>query len=389
MRLHRRTVSQIHSPIGAAFATVERRAGNRPLLDMSQAAPSAAPAPEVVEHIAKVAGQPDGARYCPQEGLPHLREAIAAELQAGHTAAGVAPADVTADDVLVTAGCNQAFCLTASALAAPGERVLVQTPHYFNHDMWLRLDGIEPALLPPPHTADAVAASLTDDTRFVVLVSPGNPTGAVIEPDELHAIADVVRDAGTVLILDETYRNFRGIDSPSHTLYSRPDWREYLVTLHSYSKDLALPGYRVGSVVGHPDLLAEVMKLLDCVAIYAPRIGQEAAWAGLTHAGEWRVGQQDLVAERGDRFRSVMAETPGGFELLSSGAYFGWVRAPEHLGGSLAAMERLIAEFDLLTIPGTAFTEHDESMVRFSYANLELDLIDEAAARLRLAGQAS
>ena len=118
MRLHRRTVSQIHSPIGAAFATVERRAGNRPLLDMSQAAPSAAPAPAVVEHIAKVAGQPDGARYCPQEGLPHLREAIAAELQAGHTAAGVAPADVTADDVLVTAGCNQAFCLTASALAA-------------------------------------------------------------------------------------------------------------------------------------------------------------------------------------------------------------------------------------------------------------------------------
>ena len=382
MRLTSRTLDQIHSPIGAAFALVNQRANRQPLLDMSQAAPSHPPADVVIEHIAAVAASPNGAFYCPQEGLPALRDAFAAELRRDHSTGGTGEADVTADDVQITAGCNQAFCLTASALASSGDEVVLQEPFYFNYDMWLRLDGIVPVAVAGEFSIEALSHAITDRTRFLVIVSPGNPTGVTLTADQIHEAADLAQAHGIMLLLDETYRSFRPTTEASHTLYSRPNWRDHVVTLHSFSKDLALPGYRVGAVVGHPDLLAEVMKLLDCVAICAPRIGQEAAIAGLLHAGSWRRDQRLMVASRQAKFEAVMAGQPGGFALVSVGAYFGWVKAPAHLGGSQAAVRWLITEQDVLAIPGTAFTSTDQSMVRFSFANLGPDLLDELPTRL-------
>ena len=101
-----------------------------------------------------------------------------------------------------------------------------------------------------------------------------------------------------------------------------------MVSLHSFSKDLAIPGYRVGAVVASAALNREVTKLLDCVAICAPRIGQEAAWAGLIAGGRWRRDRAREVALRRQWFVAAMADRPGGFELLSGGGFFGWVRHP-------------------------------------------------------------
>ncbi len=377
MKLNPRTLSQIDSPIGVALALVDKRSGRQELLNMSQAAPSHPPAPVVVDHIADIARSTSGAQYCPQEGLPTLRDAFATELRTDHRTDGVC-----ADDVLITAGCNQAFCLTASALAEPGDVALIQEPFYFNHDMWLRLDGTVAVPIAGPHTPDRFAAAITDRTRFMVIVSPGNPTGTTISATELESLADLAAERNIVLILDETYRSFRPTTERSHALYSRPNWRDQVVTLHSFSKDLALPGYRVGAVVGSPALLNEIMKLLDCVAICAPRIGQEAAIAGLLHAQEWRAEQRQQVQERERTFVELMATAPGGFRLVSSGAYFGWVKAPSRFFGSNDAVERLIIEQDVLAIPGTAFTSTDESMVRFSFANLDDEQLLQLPARL-------
>ncbi len=381
MRLTPRTLDQIHSPIGAAFALVNQRAGRQSLLDMSQAAPNHPPADVVIEHIAAVAASPNGAFYCPQQGLEPLREAFASELRHDHTT-DTAGADITADDVQITAGCNQAFCLTASALASGGDEIVMQEPFYFNYDMWLRLDGIVPVAVGGEFSIDALAAAITERTRCLVIVSPGNPTGVTLTPEQIHQAADLAEAQDIMLVLDETYRSFRPTTDASHSLYSRPNWRDHVVTLHSFSKDLALPGYRVGAVVGHPDLLAEVMKLLDCVAICAPRIGQEAALAGLLHAGSWRREQRLMVAHRQTHFEAAMVDRPGGFELMSVGAYFGWVKAPAELGGSDAAVRWLISERDVLAIPGTAFTTDDQSMVRFSFANLAAEQLSELPERL-------
>ncbi len=380
MRFASRTADLIHSPIGAAHALVPQRTNDRPLLDLSQAAPSFPPAPAVAARVAAVAHEPDGARYAPQPGLPALRQAFAADLSTAYRAS-IEPAQI-----LITAGCNQAFCLVASALASPGDSVVLATPFYFNHDMWLRVEGVEPRhwlpdddLLPPVET---LASHVDETTRAIVVVSPGNPTGVTIPPQRITAIADQARRLGVPLVIDETYRTYRATTAPAHDLFASEDWGEHLISLHSFSKDLAIPGYRVGAIVGAGPVVVETLKLLDCVAISAPRIAMEAVIAGLTQAGEWRREQVERIAALQARFESVMAPAPGGFELVSAGAYFGWVRHPFADEPTDAVVRRLVLDHDVLVIPGTAFTPSDERMLRFSFANLTDAEIDELPSRL-------
>jgi aspartate/methionine/tyrosine aminotransferase len=178
MQLRGRTHGLIHSPIGEAFELLAAHTPTRPLLNLSQAAPSFAPAPVVADRIAAVAYEADGARYVPQQGLAPLRQALAAELT------DLYPGEVDAGEVLITAGCNQAFCVVSSALTNPGDNVIVALPYYFNHDMWLEVEGVERRHLAPganmTPTVAAAAALIDDRTRGIVLVSPGNPSGVIL-----------------------------------------------------------------------------------------------------------------------------------------------------------------------------------------------------------------
>lgn len=385
MRLSRRTLNQIDSPIGTAYALLDRREGNRELLDLAQAAPQYPPAPSVVEHIISVARHAHGGDYVELSGLPRLREAFAAELSVDYRGR------VRAEHVLVTAGCNQAFCLVTAALAAPDDEVILPLPYYFNHDMWLRLEGIAPVYLEPGPdlvpTAEAAEALITPRTRAIVLVSPGNPSGVTIDPDGIADFAEVATRHGIALVLDETYRSFRGTDEPAHTLFADPGWTETVVSLHSFSKDLAIPGYRVGAVVASPALNREVMKLLDCVAISAPRIGQEAAWAGLTGARQWRQARAQEVADKRSWFTVAMADRPGGFELLTSGGFFGWIRHPFVGRPTDDVVHELAVTYDALVIPGTAFLPDDRRTMRVSFSNLDHATLTDFAGRLAAAGE--
>ncbi len=379
MELSPRIRNLVHSPIGEAHALLEFRVNDQPLLDLSQAAPAYPPAPVVADRIAQAAHEPTSSRYAPQPGLPRLRESFAADLTEAYST------PISADEVLITAGCNQAFCVTVSALTDPGDSVVLASPFYFNHDMWLRVEGVEARHLPAgeDHQPDPGRADKLIDhtTRAIVLVSPGNPTGVTIPPSRLAAFAELARRRGVALIIDETYRTFRPTTAPAHELFSDPEWHDTVISLHSFSKDLAIPGHRIGAVVSGPAVQVEALKILDCVAISASWIGQEACIAGLMHAGDWRAEQSARVADLQQRFESVMHRRPGGFELVTSGAYFGWVRADARTD-TATMLRRLVIEIDTLVIPGTAFTLEDEHFLRFSFANLTPAEIDELGTRL-------
>ncbi len=339
-----------------------------------------APADIVAQHIRSVSHDDRWAHYTPLEGIPELRRAFAQELSLDYGTS------ISPDDLLITAGANQAFTTTISALASVKDEVILGTPYYFNHYMWLQLDQLVSRFLPISSNGRIELGELVDlvnpRTKAIVLVSPGNPTGVTLSPDLLESIADIAQSAGVALVLDETYRAFRDSSCPPHHLLQRSNWRNHVVSIHSFSKEFALPGHRVGAAIAGPSLLAEMAKILDCVAICAPRLGQEAALCALTKAQDWREQRVNEVIAKQRHFTRLMAERPGGFILISCGGFYGWVQHPQGPGTTPAVVEALVVDHGIVPVSGTAFMPEDLGLLRFSFASLTFDEIDELCVRL-------
>lgn len=358
---------------------------DRPLIDLSQAVPGYPPALELRRHLGELLLDPAMHGYTPTLGLPALREAYAGHLSEFYGAT-VAP-----DEVGITSGCNQAFCLAITALARAGDQVLLPRPHYFNHDMWLRMQGIEPVPLDFRAGANGVpdaedAARLVGArTRAIVLISPNNPTGAVYPAATIDAFYRLARDRGIALVLDETYKDFLPDGERPHALFSDPDWRRTVVHLFSFSKVFALTGYRVGAVTAGRPLMAEIEKVMDCVSICPPRLGQEAALYGLRHLLPWARHNTGGLKARADLLGGGLQRS-NRWRLVSIGAYFAYVEHPFDGAGATAICKRLADEENLLTIPGDMFGAGQERFMRLAFANVTDDKIPQVIERLERFG---
>jgi aspartate/methionine/tyrosine aminotransferase len=359
---------------------------DRPLLNLSQAAPVEPPPEPLRAAMGEMLADPACHLYGPVLGLPALREAIALRWSAAYGG------DIRPADVAVTAGCNMAFCAAMATIAAPGEAVMLPVPWYFNHKMWLDLAGIEtvplpcgPGMLPDP---EAAQARMGPRVKAIVLVTPNNPSGAEYPAELVAAFAWIARAGGAALMLDETYRDFDGREGRPHPLFADPDWRRTLVHLYSFSKAFRLTGHRVGALVADPGRLAEAEKFLDTVAICAPQLGQRAALWGLGRLGDWVAAERREILRRRDAARRAFGGLDG-WELLGCGAYFAYVRHPFALASHELA-RRLVAEQSLLVLPGTMFgpTLADggdggpERELRIAFANADAAGVAEAGRRL-------
>ena len=356
---------------------------DKPLLDLAQAVPAYPPADALTEHLAVAVRRPETARYTAILGRNDLRSALAAALSEAYGGR------VTREQVAITAGCNQAFCLALMALAGPGDEVILAAPSYFNYQMWLEMTGVAPVYLPfrperggVPEPADA-RARITPRTRAIVLVTPNNPTGAIYPPETIHAFHRVARAHGLAMVLDETYRDFLPGDAPPHGLFALPDWEETLVHLYSFSKVYSLTGYRVGALVAGGGLLAEVAKAADCVAICAPAIAQEAALFGLRHLADFRAEKRRLVLERVARFRAVFERNDPRLRAGLRRRLFRLCTPPlrAHARRRHVA-RRLIERENVLCLPGSAFGPDQESYLRFALANIDADAMEALGERL-------
>ena len=264
--------------------------------------------------LAEVVQRSDTSGYVSVAGLAPRATRLRRISARTYGAAGLA---VHADDVMVTTGCNQAFCLAIGALCSPGDEVLLPTPYYFNHHMWLRACGITPVplalsaergMVPDPAT---VEQSITASYRAPSCLSPRTTRAASrILPDLVEAVFDVAeRHQSVALILDETYKDFRTTTDPPHHLFQRRDWRDTLVHLYSFSKMLSLAGYRAGSLVAAPHVLDAAAKLADCETIGAPRVAQEAVAFGLSPALEpWVEDRRRAMCERAEHLGTARCQ---------------------------------------------------------------------------------
>ncbi|MBN8632153.1 MAG: aminotransferase [Rhodobacterales bacterium] len=356
---------------------------DRPLINVSQAAPVDSPPLGLRQALADAAlNDPQAHLYGPVLGLPALREEIATQWSAAYGGT-IRPAQVA-----ITQGCNQAFCTVMATLAGPRDEVILTTPWYFNHKMWLDMAAVTTVPLETDQTLIPSAAEaeklVTSRTRAIVLVSPNNPGGVEYPAETLAAFRDLCRDKGLALIVDETYRDFDSRTGAPHDLFADPDWADVLIHLYSFSKAYRLTGHRVGAVVASEARLAEVEKFLDTVAICPSQLGQIGALWGMRNLSQWVAGERDEILARRKAMTDGFTSLPG-WRLLGCGAYFAYVEHPFDIPSDQLC-KRLVAEASLLMLPGTMFQPEGSAagkrQIRIAFANVDATGIAEVIRRL-------
>jgi len=307
--------------------------------------------------------------YTSTAGDRELREAIAADYRSMvEDAAGV----------LVTVGSQQALFAACLAMLDPGDELLYPDPGYPAYAVIARLLGARGVAYPLRAgrgfgvDPDAVERCLTRRTRAVILCTPSNPTGACIAPGDLRALTALLGDRGIPWLSDEIYADFT-YDAP---FVSPAEFApEGGLVISGLSKALSMTGWRVGWVVGSPDIVARIVAAHQYVVSCAPTPSQRAALAAFAPAG--RAARLRYV-ERVRARRAVMAEElrriPGVRFALPDGAFYFFVDVREH-GSSLDLARRILERRRVITIPGEAFGENGGGFLRISFAADEAQIV--------------
>jgi aspartate/methionine/tyrosine aminotransferase len=371
-------------PISEVKGWVAARPENgREMIDLCQAVPDYAPAPELTAHLATLLDDPLTSKYSPDEGLAEVRDALCAYY--GRKYAAV----ISPGNLCLSIGASQAFWLAIVTLCRAGDEVVVQAPYYFDHPMALEMLGIcgvyapfdeAAAGLPSP---DVIEALITDRTRAILLVTPSNPTGAITPPQSIDRLFELAQQRNITLILDETYNEFIPEGARPHDLFSRSGWGDHFVQIASFGKTFALTGYRAGMLVASEQFIHHALKAQDTMAVCQPRITQHAVKFGVENLDDWVAANRDMMTRRHDLFRAEFMKPGNPFQLASSGAFFAWVRHPwPELTGRQAA-KCLVDEASILCLPGEVFGPGLEGYLRLAFGNIREEQIFEAVQRFR------
>ncbi|HTO31646.1 MAG TPA: aminotransferase [Pararhizobium sp.] len=370
-------------PVPSVLAWGKEYDGARgPRIDLSQAVPGYPAHPDMLAWLGEAAASPAYTGYGAIEGEDVLRAAYATHVS------GVYGASVTAENIHITSGCNQAFISTAMAIAGAGDKVLMTNPFYFNQETTLSMLGIGVELVPCDAALgflpdiDAIASALKPGVRALALVTPNNPTGSVYPPALLRRIFDLCRTNGTWLILDETYRDFlpEGSGAP-HDLLTVEGWQDSLVCLYSFSKSFCIPGHRLGAITAGPALVEQVAKIMDNLQICAPRSAQAAIARALPALDDWRAGNRAEITRRAEALKQVMSGLKG-WKLQAIGAYFAYIRHPYPDIRSEFVAEKLAKIAGIVCLPGDYFGQGQEGYLRFAFANADVPTILQLEERL-------
>jgi N-succinyldiaminopimelate aminotransferase len=303
--------------------------------------------------------------------VPVLREAIAAHQKRNY---GIEP-----EDIQVTFGATEALASALLAFVTDGDEVVALDPSYDSYAPVTRMAGgtFRPIALAPPDwrvTQEAIDAAVTDRTRVLLLNSPHNPTGRVLDRDELELLAATCRERDLIAVTDEVYEHlvYEGEHVPLATL---DGMFERTVTVSSLGKTHSLTGWKTGWASGPADLIGRVRGVKQFLSFAGGTPFQHAAALGLT------IPAAELVAQlRVKRDRLAAALASCGLDVIpSAGTYF--LCADVHEDAADLCM-RLPHEAGVVAIPLSAFTRQPlDSIVRFTFCKSDA-VMDEGIARL-------
>ena len=365
-----RVSARIGAIAGSATLAVDAKAralkaAGRPVIGFGAGEPDF-PTPDYVVQAAQSAcAEPRFHKYSPTPGLPELREAIAAKT-ARDSGLTVEPSQV-----LVTNGGKQAVFQAFAALLDPGDEVLLPTPYWTTYPEVIRLAGAVPVPVLTDENSGfltsiaALEAHCTDRTKLLVFVSPSNPTGAVYPPDLVAEIGQWAVRRGLWVITDEIYEHLvYGQASFTSIPVAAPELADQCVVLNGVAKTYAMTGWRVGWMIGPPDVIKAATNLQSHATSNVCNVAQAAALAAVS--GD--LSAVERMREAFDRRREVMTimlnKIPGVICPLPEGAFYCFPSVKGVLGKELAGSrvrtsaelaELVLEHAEVAVVPGEAF----------------------------------
>ncbi|MDQ0960428.1 aspartate aminotransferase [Streptomyces sp. B4I13] len=353
MHTTQRPAAPAGSPIlEMARRAAEYRAAGHRVIDLTLGEPDFAPPAHVVAAAQRAATRPLG--YTPANGIPELRRAVRQALERDR--------GLRRTDAEVTVGCGAKQVIFNALLATlrPGDEVIIPAPYWASYPDMVRLCGGTPVHVPCTAgsgftlSPDALAAAMTDRTRWVVLNAPGNPSGATYSHDALTGLAGVLRQHPSVMILsDEIYAHIRfGAGEYVSIAQVAPDLSERILLVDGVSKAYAMTGWRVGWGIGPADLVQRITSVQSQNCTQTATVSQIAAVAALE-------GPQDFLTERCETYRR---RRDAALAILKQSRHLD-VQEPDgafYLFPRLAtdddpAVADILLEAGCATVPGSAF----------------------------------
>ena len=320
-------------------------------------------------------------RYTANRGLSSLREAVAA-----YVARKYAATYDPASEILITVGGSEAIDAAIRAVTEPGDEIIIPQPSFVCYDPLVRLAGGVPVILATKEendfkvTPEELEALITPKTKALILPYPCNPTGAIMEREDLEKIEKMLKKTNIVVISDEIYAELTFGGKRHVSPASVGDLRERTVLINGFSKTFAMTGWRLGYACGPDPIIRQMTKIHQFAIMCAPTTSQYAAVEALGSCD----GEVDRMREEYDDRRRIIVN---GFNKLGlacrepMGAFYAFPSIRSTGLTSDEFCERLLYEKRVAVVPGNAFGASGEGYIRASYC-YSIDHIHEALVRI-------
>ena len=321
--------------------------------------------------------------YTPANGLPVLREAVAADLEKRHGA------QVNPDNVIVVPGGKPTMFFAVLMFGEEGAEIMYPNPGFPIYESVIKYSGATPVPIALKEEngfafdADTVLSQITERTRLIIINSPANPTGGVTPKGEIDKlVAGLAKHPQVAILSDEIYSQML-YDGREHvSLLSYPEIRDRLIVLDGWSKTYAMTGWRMGFAVW-PDAMVEPVTRL-CINDHSC-VNASAQFAGLAALTGPQDAVIDMVAQFDDRRTAIVAalnDLPGVTCTDAAGAFYAFPNITQTGLTAAQAQDLFLDKAGVATIAGTSFGAHGEGYVRFSYANSKENIL-RAIERIR------
>ncbi|MBB1259455.1 pyridoxal phosphate-dependent aminotransferase [Streptomyces alkaliterrae] len=382
-----RRLAEFGTTIFAEMSALAQRTG---AINLGQGFPDTDGPEEVREAAVRALRDGRGNQYPPGPGVPELRQAVADHQQRFH---GLSHDPDT--EVLITAGATEAIAATLLALLEPGDEVIALEPYYDSYAAGIAMAGglRVPVTLRPYEgrfrlDLDELRAAVTPRTRLILLNTPHNPTGTVLTPEELAAVAELACERELLVVTDEVYEHlvFEGDHLPLATFASRhPDLRDRVVTISSAGKTFSYTGWKVGWVTAAPALISAVRSAKQYLTYVSAGPFQYAVAEALRLPDTYFT---DLRADLRQK-RDILADglRAAGFEVYQpAGTYFITTDiAPLGEKDAYDFCRALPERCGVVAVPNSVFYDNPDTArthVRFAFCK-RAEVLTEAATRLR------